>query len=137
MRTNVLLDTHFVLWFAQGDSRLPEEVRALVEDPGNGVFASEVSVLEIAIKHAKNPAAMPYSGEDFVRLCEEGGLDLRPLTLEAILAYGSLDFDKVGDLHKDPFDRLLIAQSKSEALAFATHDRLLALYGEPLVFVYV
>ena len=134
---NVLLDTHFILWFAQGDSRLPDEVRSIVEDPNNGVFASEVSVLEIAIKHAKNPVAMPYSGNAFVQLCEEGGFDLRPLTLEAILAYGSLAFDKVGDLHKDPFDRLLIAQSKTEHLTFATHDRLLALYGEPLVSVYV
>lgn len=133
---NVLLDTHFVLWFARGDSRLPAELREIIEDPTNGVLASEVSVLEIAIKHAKNPEAMPYSGGDFVNLCREGGFGLRPLTLEAILAYGTLAFDKVGDLHKDPFDRLLIAQSKTERLTLATHDRMLGLYGEPFVSVY-
>ena len=133
---NLLIDTHFVLWFAQGDSRLPNAVRSMIEDPGNNIFASEVSVLEVTIKHGKNPSAMPYSGSDFVNLCKEGGFDLRPLTLEAILAYGSLSFDKVGDLHKDPFDRLLIAQAKTERLTFATRDRLLALYDEPLVSVF-
>ena len=134
---NLLLDTHFVLWFAKGDDRLPRDLRDAIEDPRNGVFASEVSVLEVAIKHAKNPDAMPYSGEGFVGLCEQGSIRLRPLTREAILAYGSLAFDKVGDLHKDPFDRLLIAQSKTENLVFATHDRLLALYDEPTVRVFV
>ena len=133
---NILLDTHFVLWFAHGDERLPANLRKMIEDPSNGVFASEVSVLEIAIKHAKNPTAMPYSGEDFVSLCKEGCIGLRPLTLEAILAYGTLAFDKVGDLHKDPFDRLLISQAKTERLTFATHDRLLALYSEPSVSVF-
>lgn len=134
---NVLLDTHFILWFAQGDERLPEDLRSIIEDPANGVFASEVSILEIAIKHAKNPSAMPYSAEEFAALCEAGGFEFRPLTREAIFAYGSLAFDKVGDLHKDPFDRLLIAQAKMEGLVLATHDRLLALYDEPSVTVCV
>lgn len=133
---NVLLDTHFILWFAKGDERLPGILREIIEDSSNAIFASEVSVLEITIKHAKNPEAMPYSGGDFVRLCEQGGFELRPLTRETILAYGSLAFDKVGDLHKDPFDRLLIAQAKTERLTFATHDRLLALYDEPSITVF-
>lgn len=132
-----MLDTHFVLWFAQGDKRLPVELRDIIEDPANGVFASEVSALEIAIKHAKNPSAMPYSAEEFLALCEEGGFDVRPLTREAICAYGGLDFEKVGDLHKDPFDRLLMCQAKVDRLALATHDRLLALYGEPAVQVFL
>ena len=133
---NVLLDTHFILWFAKGDSRLPEELLKIIEDSGNGVFASEVSMLEIAIKHAKNPKAMPYSAEDVECLCGKAAFELRPLTREAIFAYGGLAFDKVGDLHKDPFDRLLIAQAKTERLMFATHDRILALYGEPSVKVF-
>ena len=134
---NVLLDTHFILWFAKGDSRLPNDLLEIIEDPGNGVFVSEVSMLEIAIKHAKNPKAMPYSAEDVERLCGEAAFELRPLTREAIFAYGRLAFDKVGDLHKDPFDRLLIAQAKTERLTLATHDRILALYGEPSVMVCV
>lgn len=133
---NVLLDTHLVLWFAKGDDRLPVEVRGIIEKASNNVFASEVSVLEIAIKYAKNPIAMPYSAEDFVSLCELGGFGVRPLSREAIFAYGTLAFDKVDNLHRDPFDRLLIAQAKAEGLVFATHDRLLALYDEPCVSVF-
>ena len=133
---NVLVDTHVILWFAKGDKRLPKGLRDVIEDLSNSVFVSEVSLLEVVIKHAKNPDAMPYSGEDFVSLCEEGGFELRPLTREAILAYGGLAFERVGDLHKDPFDRLLIAQAKTERLEFATHDRLLALYGEPSVHIF-
>ena len=136
MTMNVLLDTHFILWFAKGDARLPQDLREIIEDPTNGVFASELSMLEIAIKHVKNPAAMPYTAQDFERLCDEAAFDLRPLTRNAIFSYGGLAFDKVGNLHKDPFDRLLIAQAKTEGLTFATHDRILALYGEPFVRVY-
>lgn len=132
----LLLDTHFVLWFALGDDRLPADLRQAIEDPSTDVFASEVSALEIAIKHAKNSAAMPYSAEDFIELCQRGEFGVRPLTREAIYAYGGLAFDRVGDLHKDPFDRLLIAQAKTEGLTLATHDRLLALYGEPAVAIY-
>ena len=56
--------------------------------------------------------------------------------LEAILAYGALDLDRVGGLHRDPFDRLLIAQAKQEHLTLATCDRLLGLYGEDCVAIY-
>ena len=133
---NILLDTHLILWFALGDERFPLRLRPLVEDCANGIFASEVSLLEITIKHARNAQAMPYTGVDFIELCNQGSIELRPLTREAILSYASLDLERVGDLHKDPFDRLLIAQAKSEGLIFATHDRLLALYGEKLVDVY-
>ena len=80
---------------------------------------------------------MPYSAEDFVGLCEQGCFDLRPLTREAIFAYGSLSFEKVGGLPKDPFGRLLICQAKTERLTLAAHDRLLALYGGPSVKVFV
>ncbi len=133
---NVLIDTHFVLWFAKGDQRLPSQLKTIMEDPVNRVFASEVSLLEIEIKHAKNPTAMPYTGEDFIELCQAGDIELRPLTRSAILAYGTLDFERVGELHKDPLDRLLIAQAKSEGLIFATHDRMLNLYDEPVIAVY-
>lgn len=101
------------------------------------MFASEVSVLEIAIKHCKNARAMPYSAQDFIDLCNQGAIELRPLTLEVILTYETLAFERVGDLHRDPFDRLLIAQARSERITLATCDRLLALYGEEAVFVYV
>ena len=133
---NLLLDTHVILWFLKGDRRLPTGLRETIENPENAVFASDTSVLEIVIKHGKSPVAMPYTGERFVELCEQVSIDLRPITLETILAYGMLDLSKVGNLHKDPFDRLLIAQAKSENLVFVTCDRLLGLYGEDCIAIY-
>lgn len=133
---NIMLDTHLVLWFAKGDARFPDELLEVLQDRNNNKFVSETSLLEIEIKHAKQPEAIGCTGSDFVSLCERGGFVLRPITREAILAYGTLDFKAVGDLHKDPFDRLLIAHAKSEGLRLATHDRILALYGEPCVQVY-
>ncbi len=133
---NLLLDTHVVLWFLKGDRRLPKPLREAIENPANAVFISETSVLEVVIKHGKNPVAMPYSGERFVELCDRASIALRPITLETILSLGTLDLDRVGDLHKDPFDRLLIAQAKQENLTLATCDRLLGLYGEDRVTIY-
>ena len=132
----LLLDTHVILWFLKGDERLPTALRKAIEDPRNAVFASETSVLEIVIKHGKNPAAMPYTGERFVELCEMASINLRPITLEAIFCYGTLHLEMVGDLHRDPFDRLLIAQAKQEHLTLATCDRLLGLYGEDCIAIY-
>lgn len=135
-RCGILLDTHLILWYAKGDRRMPPALMEAMADPGTAIFANEVPVLEIAVKHAKNPAAIPNSDANFVRLCEEARFALRPLALDAVLAYESLSFDKVGDLHKDPFDRLPISQAKTEGLTLATHDRILAPYGEPAVRVY-
>ena len=134
---DLLLDTHFVLWFAEGNKKFPKSLLALIDDTENNIFVSDVSVLEITIKHAKNPKAMPYSGEDFARMCEEAEFQLRPLTRNSILMYGTLDFAAIDGIHKDPFDRLLIAQSKAEEMCLATHDRLLLLYNEPSVRLFV
>ena len=134
---NVLLDTHFVIWYAKGDARFPAGLLDELQSESTKAFVSETSLLEVAIKHAKNPAALGYSADAIVAICEECGFGLRPITRASILAYGSLDFEKVGDLHRDPFDRLLIAHAKSEGLTLATHDRILSLYGEPCVKVYV
>ena len=76
---------------------------------------------------------MPYSAQDYLAFCRDAGFALQPLTLEAVLAYSTLKFDLVEDARKDPFDRILIAQSKAHGLLFATHDTDLLLYKEPLV----
>lgn len=130
---DVLLDTHFPIWYYEGDRRFADDLLALLDSPSNRFFVSEVSVLEVTIKHCKNPAVMPYSAEDYLSFCRDSGFELKPLTLDAVLAYGTLKFDLVEGVHKDPFDRILISQSKAGGLLFATHDTDLLLYKEPLV----
>lgn len=133
---DVLIDTHFVFWYAKGDARMPARLLELIGDGGNAVFVSDVSVLEVEIKHAKNAKAMPYSGKDFIGLCQRAGFELLPLTRADILSYGTLDFSKAAGIHKDPFDRLLVAQAKEENMLFATHDESIMLYGEPLAALF-
>lgn len=130
---DVLLDTHFPIWYYEGDTRFSEDLLALLDNSSNRFFVSEISVLEVSIKHCKNPKAMPYSAEDYLAFCEGGGFALKPLALDDILAYSTLKLDLVEGVHKDPFDRILIAQSKAGGMLFATHDTNLLLYKEPLV----
>ena len=130
---DVLLDTHFPIWYYEGDERFSEELLSLLDSGSNGFYVSEMSVLEVAIKHCKNPRAMPYSAQDYLTFCREANFALQPLSLDAVLAYGTLRFELVEGVHKDPFDRILIAQSKAHGLLFATHDTDLLLYKEPLV----
>lgn len=132
----LLIDTHFVFWYALGDKRMPTKLIDLITDPDNDIYVSEASVLEVVIKHAKNPKAMPYDGDEFVDLCSRANFATLPITLADILAYGTLDLKAAEGQHKDPFDRLLIAQSKAQTIMLATHDEAFSLYGEPLTVVF-
>lgn len=132
---NILIDTHLALWFLDGSERMPTRARELVEDPANEIFVSDASVWEIAIKHAKRPDIMPRPCADFIELCERVGFLPIPISRAAIVAYEGLDTSKAEGIHRDPFDRMLIAQAKAEGMLLLTHDRSMSLYGEPLVSV--
>lgn len=133
---DVLLDTHFALWYLKGDARMPAQVIAVVSDMRNAIYVSDVSLWEIAIKHMKAPDKMPYSAGEFSELCAEVGFLNLPISREAILAYEALDISQAEGIHRDPFDRLLIAQSKAENMLLMTHDKSFSLYDEPLVRVF-
>ena len=121
----LLVDTHLLLWAAASSSRLPRGARALIEDPANEVHYSAASIWEIAIKSALRRkdfrvdvpallAALPRMG--FVELPVTGAHAARVVQL--------------ADIHRDPFDRLLVAQSVVEPLTLLTNDALLARYGD-------
>jgi PIN domain nuclease of toxin-antitoxin system len=121
----LLVDTHLVLWAAAKSSRLPKEVRRLLEDPENEVFYSAASLWEIAIKAALRRSDFrvelallrpALAAMDFVELPVSGAHAERLASLPPI--------------HKDPFDRMLVAQSLSEPLVLLTNDAALAPYGE-------
>jgi PIN domain nuclease of toxin-antitoxin system len=121
----LLVDTHLVLWAAAKSRRLPREARRLLEDPANEVFYSAASLWEIAIKTALRRSDFrvdlallrpALAAMDFVELPVSGAHAERLATLPPI--------------HKDPFDRMLVAQSLSEPLVLLTNDAALARYGE-------
>lgn len=129
------MDTHMAVWLLEGSTRLPPKALVLLLDGDNQVYVSDVSAWEVAIKHQARPTGIPGTAAEFMAGCEEAGYLWLPLTREAVRAYESLDIGAAAGIHRDPFDRMLIAQSKAAGMPLLTHDRGLALYGEPLVMV--
>ncbi|MBQ9000689.1 MAG: type II toxin-antitoxin system VapC family toxin [Eggerthellaceae bacterium] len=132
---DILLDTHVALWALDDSPLLSKQARELILDGGNRVFVSDVSAWEIATKHVSHPDKMPSGAARFIGLCREAGYLNLPLSPEAVVAYENLDIERAASVHKDPYDRMLIAQSKVAKMLFLTHDKTLSLYGEPLVCI--
>lgn len=123
----LLLDTHILLWAALSWRRLPSQARVLLEQEHNIVVFSVASLWEVAIKRS-------LGREDFrvdPRLLRRGLVDNGYEEL-AILGQHTVAVDGLPPLHKDPFDRLLIAQSLIEGITLLTVDPLVARYPSPV-----
>ena len=129
----ILLDTHILFWSMCMEEKLPQHILSWINDPENEIFFSSASVWEIVIKHSKSPVAMPVDGNTFVSECIKAGFT--PLAIENrhVLAVSGLKRKDGTPPHNDPFDRILIAQAKTEEMTMITHDGLLAGYGEQCV----
>lgn len=114
----VLLDTHALLWWLAGDSDLSINARHTIADPANEIFVSAASAWEVATKFriGKLPGAGPL-GVDFAREVRQQGFVALAISLEHAQVAGAL----VGD-HRDPFDRMLIAQAREEKMALVSND---------------
>ncbi len=124
----LLLDTHCALWMFAGSPEISPELEQDLTDPGNEVFFSEVSALEIVIKHALGKLPLPDRPDIFVpAMVSQHELTRQPITFEAILQWGKLPL-----LHRDPFDRLLIAQSIQHGFHLVTLDREIQKYPVPI-----
>ena len=109
-----LLDTHAFLWWLADDSRLPEGVRDLITAPENDVFVSAVTGWEISIKKTLDKLEAP---DDLVSLFEEEGFQEIPVTF----AHGQIA-GQLPPIHRDPFDRMLVAQGLTQGLTVLTRD---------------
>lgn len=121
----LLLDTHALVWAALDDRRLSASSRAAILDQDNSVFVSLASIWEIAIK--LGIGKMPEA-ERLVRDLRAGtalpGFDELPIERGHVIEAGLLDIP-----HKDPFDRLLIAQAQLEGLTLVSNERLFDRFG--------
>lgn len=126
----VLLDTHALLWWLFDDPQLSGAAREVIQDPDNSVLVSSASAWEIATKYrlGKLPEARE-AAEDLRRLLRIGRMDVLPIILEHVLAAGSLPGS-----HRDPFDRILIAQSRLEEIPMVTRDPVFEAYGVEVVW---
>ncbi len=125
---NYLLDTHILIWALMNRPELSGKARRLIEDRANRIFYSTVSVWEISIKHQLHPQGIPCSSEDVLRWCEAS--DFLNLSLQNghIPMLETLRRKDGAPPHRDPFDRMLMAQAAAENLIFLTHDKLLSFY---------
>ena len=131
----ILLDTHIALWFLDGSERMPKDALELILDEKNTVYVSCASAWEVSIKHMKNPRAMPKTGDVFLDTCVKAGLEVLEISWQDIASYDRLDTSRAEAFHRDPFDRMLIAQSRARTMLLLTHDEALNSYGEPFVSV--
>ncbi|TAK46570.1 MAG: type II toxin-antitoxin system VapC family toxin [Saprospiraceae bacterium] len=109
----ILLDTHILLWFVKGDARLPVPRREMIINPSNHILVSLASLWEIAIKTSLGKLDIPASLDLLVPV----EMDFLNTTLAHILLVQALPFH-----HKDPFDRMLIAQALTEDIHIMTDD---------------
>jgi PIN domain nuclease of toxin-antitoxin system len=123
----LLLDTHLLLWAAGRPDRLPGAARALLADPDNTLLFSAASLWEVTIKQG-------LGRDDFAvdpRLLRRGLLDNGYNEL-AITGGHAIAVDLLPPIHKDPFDRILIAQAMVEAVTLLTCDPVVARYPGPV-----
>lgn len=117
----LLLDTNALLWWRDASPRLPPSVAEMIADPDNEIAVSAASLWEIAVKRALGKLRFPESFEDVI--AEEG---FRLLSVE----YRHLSaLDALPLHHRDPFDRMLVAQSIAENIPIATNDRAFSRYS--------
>ncbi len=126
----VLLDTHVLLWSVASSRRLSKRARALIEDPGNEVFYSAASLWEIAIKAALRRSDFQVDLEMLHTALPETGLTELP-----IRAVHTVALLRLPEVHRDPFDRMLVAQAVTEPLVLLTNDEILARYPAPVRMV--
>ena len=122
---NLLLDTHVLLWWLNDDSGLSNKARNAVAEGRNVVFVSAASIWEIRIKQALGKLRLPKS---FREVLERQPFMELPVTAEHAHAVFGLP-----DHHRDPFDRMLVAQAKVERLAIVTRDARIKQYAVTII----
>ena len=120
----VLFDTHLLVWFAVGDERTSKSARALLDDPQIDPVFSIVSIWEATIKFGLQRVDFPLYPQLLYSGLLSSGFSELDLTTGHSFALLGLPL-----IHRDPFDRILIAQSQVEGITFATADKTVASYG--------
>ena len=126
----ILLDTHILIWMLKDSPFLSQDVRELLAEPETEMYCSSVSIAEISVKHKVHPEEMVLSGAEMAEVAQELGcvnLDFKAkhaATLDVLPLY-----------HRDPFDRMLLAQAKAEGMKLLSHDGRFPAYGDFVIMV--
>ena len=123
----LLLDTHLLLWAAGEPKRLPKNIRTLLEDMDNELLFSVASLWEVAIKSGLGRRDFRVEARLLRRGLRDNGYSELPIVSEHVVAIESLPA-----IHKDPFDRILVAQAAVEGITLLTNDPVVAQYPGPI-----
>ena len=130
---SILLDTHVFVWAVSENDRLKPSVKALLSDPDQPVFFSAVSAMEVAIKWSVGKLQLPKHPNQLIgEFLENSGFTQLAVTIKEAVAVADLPFH-----HKDPFDRLLIAQAKTNGLRLMTADPVLEKYDVDVIALWL
>lgn len=124
---NLLIDTNLLLWSADRPEQLSHAAVSLLADPENHLLFSAANLWEISIKSSLRRKDFPVNPRIFRRALLDSGYTELPITSEHAIAVQNLP-----PLHKDPFDRILIAQATVEGILLVTSDRKVAKYPGPI-----
>ena len=123
----LLLDTHLLIWAAIGSDRLSAKARKSIEDPINELYFSAASLWEIAIKNGLGRADFQVDARVLRRALLDNGYQELPIT-----GAHTVSIESLPPIHKDPFDRILVAQATAEGITLLTSDVLVAKYPGPI-----
>lgn len=126
----LLLDTHALLWLLSGRNGIDKSTREVLADPANEVLFSAASIWEIAIKSQLGRLDFGFRPEEIAQAARESGFEELPVRSAAASRVASLPMH-----HRDPFDRLLIAQAITEPARLYTADALLPGYSELVTLI--
>jgi len=122
---NLLLDTHVLLWWLDANPTLSEKATSMIADGNNLVFVSAVVIWEIRIKQSLGKLEIP---SNFRKVLDEQSFEMLPITAEHAHAVGDLP-----SYHRDPFDRMLVAQATVERLKMVPRDTIIKEYKIPII----
>jgi PIN domain nuclease of toxin-antitoxin system len=114
---NILLDTHSLIWFLNGDEKLSLKSREAIESQENLKFVSIASIWEIAIKISLGRFSFDKGFIEFLGLLDDNGFGIIPITVDHALTVSTLKF-----IHRDPFDRLIVAQAMTDNMTVISKD---------------
>jgi PIN domain nuclease of toxin-antitoxin system len=126
---NYLLDTHTFIWTASEPEKLPKTVAEIISDENNSIFCSVISILEIQIKVQIGKMTLRSPIEELIKEQQENNIQLLSVQLPHVLKVGELPLH-----HRDPFDRLLIAQAMVEGYTLLSKDENFKAYSANILW---